>query len=107
MLVLAGTVAVLARSGAFSTGGLRLGGDDVPACTAPVNRWADQRLQRFHEQLKTEHSIYRSAGEAPNAIGAALTWFDDRIIERRLGDERQRIRSTLLQSMRCQVQFQP
>lgn len=107
MLLLLGTVAVLARSGVFANGKGRLAGDDMPACPGSVNLWADQRLRMLRAQLEQDHGLYRRQGQAMNAIGAAMIWIDDRIIDQRIGEERQQIRSTVLQSTRCLVQFHP
>lgn len=107
ILLLAGLAAVLVRSGVLSRGGMGLLPAEAPACPGPVNRWADQRLTQVRAQLLQEHGLYRSEGEASNAITAALNWIDDRIIDQQIGEERQQIRSSILRASRCLVQFQP
>lgn len=106
-LLLGGMGTVLVRSGAFFAGGLPLTNDAVSTCPGPLNRWADQRLQQLRRQLERDHAIYRSNGASPNAIGAAMLWIDDRIIDQHVAAERQQIRSSLLRSSRCLVEFQP
>lgn len=107
ILILGGTVTLLVRSGNFSLGGLLQVPNDTPACPASLNRWADQRLAALRLQLQQEHGLYRADGKALNAIGVAMNWIDDRIIDQRVGEERQQLRRSLLASSRCLVQFQP
>lgn len=106
-LLLGGTGTVLVRSGAFSNRALPMAAEAVSTCPGPLNRWADQRLLQRRRQLEQDHAIYRSHGANPSAIGAAMIWIDDRIIERHLAAERQQLRSTLMRSSRCLVEFQP
>ena len=106
-LLLGGIVVLLVRSGALSTGGMFPAPDDTPACPRAVNAWADQRLKTLRDQLIEDHGLYRGNGEALNAIGAAMNWIDDRIIDQRIGEERQRILSNVLNTLRCLVQFEP
>lgn len=107
ILLTGGVVALLVRSGALSIGGMLAIPGDAPPCPSTVNRWADQRLTATRAQLEKEHGLYRSAGEVPNAIAAAMTWIDDRLIDQRVDEARQQIRSSLLKSSQCLVQFQP
>jgi len=72
-----------------------------------VNRWAGQQLATTRSQLEQDHRLYRSDGEAPNPISAAMNWIDDRLIDQRIAEQRQQIHSTLLRSSRCLVQFEP
>lgn len=80
---------------------------DSPLCPAPLNRWADQRLSLIREQLQRQHGLHRGHASAPNAIVAAMSWIEARILERRLDEDRQLIRSKLLKSSGCLVEFKP
>lgn len=107
VLLLGGVFTILARPVTFSSGGMGGRSVDAPLCPAPLNRWADQRLALIREQLQNQHGLHRGEPSAPNAIVAAMNWIDDRILERRLDEDRQLIRSKLLKSSRCLVEFQP
>lgn len=107
IVLLAGVVAVLARSGVLSTGPSTAAMDGVPACQPAVNRWADQRLSQARSQLEQEHGFSRTQANDLNPVTEALNWIEDRIIAQRLADEREQIRSSVLSSSRCLVQFQP
>lgn len=107
VLVLGATVGLLVRSGTLSIGGLLQVPDDTPACPVTLNHWADQQLAAMRVQLQQDHGLYRAEGGALNAIGVAMNWIDDRIIEERITEERHQLRNRLLRTSRCLVQFQP
>lgn len=107
VLLFGGVGLFLARTRPLSIDGILMGSDETPICPMSVNRWAAQRLEVIRDQLERAHSLYRSNGEALNAIGAGLTWIDDRIIDQRIGEARQELRVSVLKASRCLIQFQP
>lgn len=106
LVLLAALATVLGKSGVLSRAGTTLASDQTPACPGAVNRWADQRLALIRAQLLKQEGAY-SIGPNPNPIAGAMNWIDNRIVERRLDEQRQQIRSSLLASSRCLVEFQP
>mgnify|MGYP006280420971 CR=1 FL=1 len=107
LLLLAGLSVVLVRCSGDSIRQLLRLGNDGPACNAAVNRWANQRLELSRSQLQQEHGLYRSQGENLNAITATMTWIDDRLIDRKISEERYQITRRVLDSSGCRPQFQP
>lgn len=106
-LLLGGTVVLIVRFGVFSDGSTRPVPVDTPSCPVVVNRWANERLALIRRQLERESGFDRANVANLNAIGAALHWIDARIIDQRVSEARQQIRTTALTSSRCLVQFDP